>query len=257
MINYVYININDKLKKQKVYRVLSVTRFLDMLLNKKMTFVKPELWDDPYENFFFKQEFTSGDGKKFSLDNFGTDLYGNCWTLNSDFDFSWKVYAPAKNGVQISTTIEKIYNHFKYIKKDNNLHSFQVGAVDYKKWEEIKKDYECRTKLDLIKDLLSNFSLFQKREEFIHEKEIRITIRYLHNTGNLLRLNIIPNDFIDSVLLDPRLNNDEAELYRELIIQQGFNGKIEKSNLYSIPKLKLIFDNITVNTKKKSNKRPL
>jgi hypothetical protein len=43
-----------------LYRVLPVTRFLQILAEKKLTLLKPHKWDDPFENVIYSSPAKTG-----------------------------------------------------------------------------------------------------------------------------------------------------------------------------------------------------
>jgi hypothetical protein len=49
---------------------------------------------------------------------------------------------------------------------------------------------------------------------------------------NFISLIVDPNDFIEEIILDPRLNSNQAKLYSEILKSLGFRNNIKKSKLY-------------------------
>lgn len=93
-----------------VYRVFSIERLIEIFETRKNNLVKPTLWDDPFENFLFKQENL---GTKWKFSQYRERFYGQCWILNtSETDALWRVYSPLKNGVRVKTTLGKLYETF-------------------------------------------------------------------------------------------------------------------------------------------------
>jgi hypothetical protein len=89
-------------------------------------------------------------------------------------------------------------------------------------------------------------TLLIKRNEFIHENEVRIIYR-----GNEKRIDlnkssyhydVDPHYLIEEVLFDPRFKQNEFYEKENIIKKLGFKGKVEMSDLYEIPQLKLIID---------------
>ena len=82
-----------------------------------------------------------------------------------------------------------------------------------------------------------------KRNAFEHEKEIRILYRIdrdsIDRTKVVEKFMIDPNDFIDDILLDPRIDEQTENLYRQIIKLLGFNGNIYKSTLYLLEPVKI------------------
>jgi hypothetical protein len=51
-MNNNFVNIDNP--DLYIYRVFKVNRLIEMFKTKKLVVVKPELWDDPFENFLIK-----------------------------------------------------------------------------------------------------------------------------------------------------------------------------------------------------------
>jgi len=230
--------------------MLSLPRLFDHIESNLFSYVKPDLWDDPFENFFLQQNFQIADGTEFTLKRFGDLTYGTCWTFNDNSDFAWRVYTSG-HGAQIEVNIQELKNFFDTLIPDENLKAFQIGKITYEKWEKIKSDYESKTNLSPL-ELWGNFSLLTKRIEFKHEEEVRVLIKYGNPDPDrkIIKLPFDFNKLVSRILLDPRISDDEALGYSNIIKKLGYNGKVEKSLLYSIPKLKLKFMNIIDDTKK-------
>ena len=233
------INLKEVDKESKIFRILSFTNFLELLSKSKITLVKPKLWDDPFENFLFKQTIHNEAGEEISLSKIEERFYGNCWTFNSDSDFSWRVYAPAKDGIQIESTIGRLHDNLNEKMPNNPTKFIKVGMVQYRTWEEIKSIYEKKHGMNPT-ELIANFSLFMKRKEFEAEKEVRVIADNLEDASeDLWELDFDPNFIIQNILVDPRISLSKFEVIRKTIQLLGYTGSIEHSILYSTPKLNI------------------
>ncbi len=251
---YAYTHIKEEEKTKSIFKVLPLTRLLQVLSSNEFGYVKPALWDDPFENFLLQQEVEIADGSSYSLKRFTENTFGTCWTFNDNVDFSWRVYT-AGHGAQIEVVVKELYDFLYELIADPKLKSFQIGKIQYHSWEEVKRKYESKTKLDLF-EIIANFSLLTKRIEFEHEKEVRVILRYDESEKiKVVKLPFDGNRLIRKIIIDPRTSDDEFKNYCSIINKLGYNGHIEKSQLYSIPEMKLKFDNILnrktgTNTKK-------
>ena len=83
-----YIDIDQRDQGAKIYRVFTIERLIEMFEQEKNALVKPELWDDPFENFILSIPIRNKDGKvsKSSLRKRG---YGQCWTFDGINDYIW------------------------------------------------------------------------------------------------------------------------------------------------------------------------
>lgn len=243
MIAYSYFNIKDIERERWVYRIIPIRLFQNILITKQFGFVNPAKWGDPYENFLLNQTFKTKNGYERSFKELTKSLYGSCWTFNSNTDYGWKVYLKDEMGVQIKTKFSHIYKHFEYLKNDQNVQTFQIGKVRYSRWKKLKELYESQKKINILTFLMDTSS-FEKRYEYKHEKEVRILLRYLNHTQNLLLLDFDINELSKSIMLDPRLSYKDFLLEKEKIKRLGFKGRIYRSLLYTAPKLDIKYENI-------------
>lgn len=244
MLAYSYLNINQKERDKYIHRIIPYAKFVEIIKSKRIGFVRPSKWDDPYENFLLNQEITTKSGSKKSLKELTKNIFGSCWTLNSNSDYSWRVYAPNKDGVQIKAKICDLYKAFSYLKEDNNLASFQIGRVSYLRWSKLKEKYEGEKTIKLFY-FLNNLSNFEKRWEYRHEKEVRILLRYLDHDSDLLKLDLNLNNVSKTIMLDPRYTYREFLAKKNELKDLGFKGKIYRSLLYTAPKLNIQYENLT------------
>ena len=242
MIAYAYINLKKSDYDKYIYKIIPLRRFQNILLSRKIGLVNPSLWDDPYENFLLNQTFKIESGEEKSFKVLTSSLYGSCWTFNHNTDYGWKVYLKDEIGVQIKTKVSRLYDHFNYLKTDPNLATFQIGKVSYMKWKALKDTYE-KSQFNAFLFLM-NQSSFIKRYEYVHEKEIRLLLRYNNHASNVLTLDFDINEISKTIMLDPRLSYSDYELERQKLLTLGYKGKIYRSTLYTPPKLNLDYKNI-------------
>ena len=240
MIDYL-INIKESdIKDKEIFRIFSFERFVDLLSEKRLALVLPEKWDDPFENFVINS--------RISLLGVKQAIFGQCWTYNSETDFMWRVYAPDKNGIKIKSRIDKLYDNLTKNEKciESNQIPF-VGSVIYENWDKIKEKFE---QLSLHNDILTNDlktlieTLYIKRKEFVAEKEFRIIVfddnkQNSDNYDNVIFIDIEPTEIIEEIIIDPRVDNEKFQVWKNLFNKLGFTGKIEKSELYSFKGLEI------------------
>lgn len=231
-----------------VYRVFNIEYLINIFKTQKNTLVKPSLWDDPFENFLFKQDNL---GKRWKFNQYRERFYGQCWTMNtSETDALWRIYSPMKNGVRVKTTLKKLHETFYDLEHFYPSTHFFVGKVSYKNESEIINFFENP---ELLEDYLgepSNSighakSLFLKRKEFEHENEVRL-IRYVEEdeydlANSIYNYQINPFEVFEELLFDPRHPIRYYEKDKDIFQELGFKGDINKSSLYELPKLKIFF----------------
>ena len=91
-----------------IYRIFTLERGLDAVVGKKLTLVRPRLWDDPYENALYQRKVKTSGGEEVSIDNLRDCLYAQCWTEDGNSDALWRIYSPSKNGFRATTTVGKL-----------------------------------------------------------------------------------------------------------------------------------------------------
>ncbi|MBN1299346.1 MAG: hypothetical protein JW997_06650, partial [Actinobacteria bacterium] len=94
---------NQNILDLPVYRVFSIKRLLQIIKTSKNVLVKPELWDDPFENILAKLKGYATKSKMvLDLSSIFGIFYGQCWTLNVDeSDALWRIYSLKKDGVRV------------------------------------------------------------------------------------------------------------------------------------------------------------
>lgn len=226
-------NIQLKERNKKIYRIVPLFRLEQMLQQHKNTLVKVLLWEDPYENFFYKQKFDLL-GTPVSAANLGDQIFGQCWSLFKDSDALWRIYSQDKHNVRIRTTIGKLYDS-AYV-DDNCMASTFIGKVNYKTKKDLNKWLTNITALNL--DDMAVESLFYKRNNFSHEKEVRLIYRTdsgsSEESNSIKQYDIDVTDFIEEITFDPRCDDSYYKAFRDYLIKT-YNvepKKINKSSMY-------------------------
>lgn len=109
-------------------------------------------------------------------------------------------------------------------------------------------------------------SLFYKRKEFSHEKEVRFIIKtgdIVYNKcqfveGDFINLKVDSNHFIEEIALDPRLDSDEVERIKNELYAINDSIPVCQSDLYAFETLQMNLRNTPmriVNALDKYNKR--
>lgn len=237
------LGIDQKDFDRSIYRVFTLDRFMQLFDNKKVTLVKPEMWEDPFENFIMKASAKTVAGDEFKI-GFRDDFYGQCWTLQKESDAMWRIYAKKKNGVKVKTTIRKLITALYESCNDFPELSCFIGKVEYLRKEKIK---EILTDPEFLTSYLLDSTgkgqvktLLIKRFAFEHEKEVRIVFHDqkranpLRSQG-LYQFEINPYDLIEEITFDPRMDKVEYNNYCQDLKKRGYKNKIIRSGLYEIP----------------------
>lgn len=229
----------DNPKKQKklvIHKYIPLRYLLVMLKEKKMILRKVESWEDPYENFFLKQKFVKPNSCESSsydsLEGLAKGLYGMSWTSQDETDSLWRIYSPDKMSVRISTTVEKLC---EIVGSEDDKWDVWIGPVTYKTDKELKSwllqcksIYNCDSFIEKICQ-----SFFIKRREFSAEHEYRLVVNYDKENRPGLCFQCLPETFITSYLIDPRVNQYEFDAIRACLVSVGVKEeRISKSDLY-------------------------
>lgn len=223
-------------RKKKLYRIMDFDRVVQIFEKKELYFGKPRIWDDPYENILSHSK--------------SDHIFSQCWSFSSVSDAMWRIYSKHGMGVRISTSFEKLDASLK-APQDDGVHMYRLRAVKYVSPIKIRQEAievaNCsKTNLDLARvvDLL-----YMKRWAFRHEKELRATIFFPgeEDTYNApgVTVPIEPNDFIESILLDPRAPEELIKSFEHYFRNVlGYKKTIKRSELYKAPDIIEIKSNV-------------
>ena len=230
-----------------IYKFMPLKYVLPMIQNQKLAINRINEWEDVYENFILKQNYTLSDGTPIDVINQANGVFGQCWTICPETDAMWRIYSPEPNynAIRIKTTVEKLYDAL--YQSDNNMADTYIGLVLYKAQKDIETAVLSLSPLD-VRDFLSVVvdGAFVKRTEFSHEQEVRI-VRILDSeqstkAGELLYFPI-NSQFIEELCIDPRANDQiTQQLTNDLINAGASQNIITKSSLYQFNANSIVFD---------------
>jgi len=226
----------------RIYRVFTLERAFDTILNKKLALVRPRFWDDPFENLLYQIPLKDADGNPVSIDGLRNRLYGQCWTRASVSDALWRIYSPYKSGVRVRATARKL---LKAIWKDSDQFAslkYFIGEVTYHSQSTLLTHFQNPNVVSRILDSTARSpvkSLLLKRKAFQHEKEVRLVFQdNQNNIDNVVFFPIDPNSLFETLLFDPRMDPTTVDTFTAILRQNGFKNSISQSTLYKAPRLK-------------------
>lgn len=232
-------DIND-LSKTPLYKYFSIENLSYLLKARKLFIDKIEKWDDCYENFFLKCQF-SIDGRYVDAKSLIPGIFGQSWTMKQESDAMWRIYSGNKTGVKIKTNALKL---FKVLYVDDEcMANTWFGNVKYDTMKNFQTYIEGliskQSSTEVFQFILPETE-FMKRTEFDHEGEFRIVVMLDSNQTKQyqqyerLAYNIIDIDnFIEEICLDPRLTDTEFDSQKQQLENLGVDkNKIVKSKLY-------------------------
>lgn len=234
-----------------VYKYIRLEYLLSMLKNKKLRVDKVSTWEDPYENFFMKEDFYTyapfyKKNIPVSTEEISKRLYGQSWTLKEESDAMWRIYSSKEGGIEkkavkVKVNVDSLFD--LVYTGDHCMATTSIGKIQYKTANEIE---EWRNNLDkkyppIDFHKFSEECLFMKRDSFQHEEEVRIIISEDTDkpVKDFLEFDIPNIEIFEEFILDPRLiNQEDINKAIQLISDCGVEkGLIKRSILYDfVPK---------------------
>lgn len=230
-----------------IYKIIEFEHAYSMLKDKTLRVGKINKWEDPFENFLLKQNFwyktKEGNRQEYNIQEISELLYGQSWSLTEESDAMWRIYSPQKTSVRVKTTIKKLFDSI-YI-DDDCAHTTFIGIVEYSSQYSFQEYLDELAQNGILVWSLGNVHnmanpLFNKRDTFKHEKEVRILyIAPLQKKEWCLKNEFISypidvNNVIEEICFDPRISNNLLEAHSVALRQTGFSNNIIKSSLYDL-----------------------
>ncbi|MBQ0117778.1 MAG: DUF2971 domain-containing protein [Flavobacterium sp.] len=212
-----------------VWKYMDLSKFLDLLMSKKLFMSRSDKFEDQYEGTF--SEPTYQEIKKLLEDNpMYLDSYKSkrknmvisSWHTNPYESFAmWQIFTKNNEGLAIQSTVSRLKSSLQH---EDRLPQYigEVNYIDYKK-EHIpfKNDF---------------FPFLYKRKSFQYENEVRILsdVTPLHiNVNEGIKIDVDINILIDRLYIHPKSENWYKKLVIQVVEQLGFDFSIEKSDLES------------------------
>lgn len=228
-----------------MYKYIPLDYVLNMLETKKFRFNNIKTWEDVYENFVNKEDIKLLNSTWDGLPCFA--CYGQSWTIQKESDAMWRIYSQAGQAVRIMTSYRYLYHTiYDWNRKhsDNPLWPL-IDYVFYADENEINEWLLSNSPMTffVFVELLGE-SVFIKRCEFEHEKEVRVVFRNVEKEEKkYIEFDFDPNYVFREIVIDPRVNKEEFIRQRDSLVNCGFDIKrIRKSTLYDFKKVKLNID---------------
>ncbi len=227
------LNIKRKDLDREIYRIMPIHRLLEAFDIEKLTLVKPEMWDDPFENLLLKGTAKTSEGEILDFAPMRDAVYGQCWTLHKETDAMWRIYSQDKQGAKVKTTIRKLLDSLQSQSGTfSKVHCF-IGEVEYLTQKDLVSKLYSINLLNTSGSGIAE-SLIYKRIEFKHEKEVRLL--YTENSERFHQYEIDPYDLFDEIVFDPRINEHLFASYQSSLKNKGYKKSIRQSVMYQVPK---------------------
>ncbi len=212
-----------------VWKYLDLSKFLDLLLSKKLFMSRSDKFEDQYEGTF--SEPTYEEIKKIAVNNpeflhyyksHREKVAISSWHINEYESYAmWQIFTQNSEGLAIQSTVNRLKNAFE----SETQHQQYIGEVNY---IDYKKEYIP------FDDMF--FPFLFKRKSFQYEREVRIITDVSGSNIKLnegLKINVDINQLIEKIYIHPKSENWYKNLVIQLVEQLGFDFKIEKSDLES------------------------
>lgn len=147
--------------EEYLYRYIPFETFVGMIQNKSLTFVLPELWEDPKECAGIEHYIEQRDNvyEKLMLQSVYYKTFCQCWTTLAESDAMWRIYSYNNRTVRIC------------IKRESVDLLDDVKTVDVEYTDDLDSTFD-KGERGYLK------ALSQKRIAFAHEKEVRLIKHY-------------------------------------------------------------------------------
>jgi hypothetical protein len=228
---YLYLPARDR--SRFVYRIMSLDRLFQMFAESANYLVRPNMWQDPFENFIarLKGRLPNGELVEFAQ---RFDFFGQCWTLLGGTDAMWRIYSSDQRSVRVKVRVTDLYEALSATARDVPF----IGRVKYVHGSDLHAwtgRVVRSTKRPSLELLAKTFLV--KRMPFSHENEIRLL--YCSSTDDRKSLYRHPFDchrLIQELTLDPRLTHEEFIKLRDIVRSRtSFKGRVVQSDLYAPP----------------------
>lgn len=244
-IKEMYLNANSLgiSLDTKIYRIFSYKWLLQAFRTKTLYFVRPEVWDDPYENYLLRSKGVLPNGIEVGLDSVKNKVFAQCWSTKAECDGLWRNYSTKVGkrrytkdiSVKVETTVGKLFDEFYNI--DNKFHvlSYFVGKVRYVSDRTIRK----YLKRDVLTDTTAMgpvLALLTKRKAFSYENEVRFIFYDSNDSVKPYYLCPFDSSIVDRVTIEPWASDNQIKkITKEL--SKHYSGVIEHDSLYKEPHL--------------------
>ena len=233
-------NVDRQLKEGDVlWRYLDAAKFLDLIHNRSLFFVRGDQFADKFEGAFtesIKKAIDVAYEKnkiEFSSEEFKTRLrervFLNSWHRSTDDSMAmWRIYGRSEKSLAITTTVEQLRNAIAAAKPPYYISLTKVKYV--KHW----RDPEI-----IFKPYSNIFAYKVKAYEF--EKEVRVIIERfdddfdytIQNKGISIQIDL--GELLRSIVISPEAPPWLLELIKGVAKKYGVAAPVRRSKLSSDP----------------------
>ena len=249
MLRFVNITEENFLGNKLLYKHVPLEYALRTLKNKSLWFANPASWTDPFERRFLEARYTK-EGKEKHF-NWPGRVFCTCMTQTQSSEAYWNAYSRGEMVIELRIVREKLLEE---LKKQSTKYDIFIGKVEYMKTSDINKielkdiPFDPPLKVALNSPEFAARLFLLKRIAFQYEDEVRIILlkkNKTQETGIEMEYTCDNTDLIGSIVLDPRLGDNTAEVLSKCFEEDyGFkpynSGKrtvkrVLRSQLYTSP----------------------
>lgn len=230
-----------------IHRYTNIDRFIEDVSDKKITFLSPKLWDDPFESNFYND--------KLKIDKKDIDIRCICSTYDCVYneEAAWNRAANRDYTVRVAYNFKEYCEMLSGIGQENKM-DFYLSVADY---SQSKNQMVISNVKDEYTDIGKYIKLLSlKRKAFAYENELRIFAVFgepkspLNDVESFKLCNksyeeiikhitlppLQPNKSINKVCDYDKLQEAKNKPLRDLLEKYVPKEKIQESRLYSIKK---------------------
>ena len=212
-----------------IWKYLDLSKFVDLLLYKKLFMSRSDKFEDQYEGTFSEPTYEeikklAKDNPNF-LDNYKThrkNVVISSWHINEYESFAmWQIFTQKSEGLAIQSTLGKLQKALE-VESDFEQYIGEVNYIDYKK--------------EYIPFENTFFPFLFKRKSFQYEREVRIisdVTKFNLEIDNGLKIDVNLDELIEKIYIHPKSENWYKNLVMDLVSRLGFDFETEKSDLES------------------------
>lgn len=219
----------------RLWRYTTPTGFLALLVSRSIFFSRLSNFEDPFEGVppraviaaMRRQNGAPGESSdglatwKRMIELVRTTVCANCWHVSDvESEAMWKLYGRYEDGLAFVATPASIRAAFR----DQDITG---GLVDYS-----GNDFEAGTAEQNLLQWATT-----KRPSYQHESEFRLLARRADDRAERggISVPIDPEVLIDEVVLSPRMQRWQIDMFRELLATLQFGRPVRESSLLTPP----------------------
>lgn len=242
MIKYINTSEAKFLTEKNIFRVMKVSRAMEIFQTKDIPFLSPSKWPDPYEKAFLHSR-VSINSNPFELPNkpigdpLQYNLFCQCWSAIQESEAFWNVYTSDKDGIRISMETLKMIEYLDTLPANVTVYISKVLYLDV-------KDLNDKTSIlegfpnPLVDPVGFNiFLLSRKRNPFRYEDEYRIFVlledRILEDVK---KFHFDPATYVKNIRLHPSMNHARVLELKAYFENNYPTIKVTQSRLNTGPK---------------------